>query len=281
MSAFLNRPSFDLVVDLINVANTLALNDAKVTFGVPSALVDDDSDLNTALNVKAISGAGYRGAVDVKYNRLDLALLFKNIAVNLNVDLSVITGPTTKDLLATLNTKYGLDIDVTEIDDQPINVTVDGPSTHTITAKDSLAYIGSLTVSIGPDPDVGERLDTVVLVSNLNGLLYPNSDTTKAQAREYSWGVDASPISAYLQVRVVDEVISDNSLAVELNKIVSDTWVYDAAAADYNTAGAKVIYAGPNDVSMDVNQKWARVVQFQLDDALCANVGGVITLGYN
>lgn len=281
MSAFLNRPSFDLVVDLINVANTLALNDAKVTFGVPSALEDDESGLNTGLNVKAISGAGYRGAVDVKYNRLDLALLFKNIAVNLNVDLSSVASPTTKDLLGTLNTKYGLGITIDEVVDAPVDITGEGPHTHTITAQDSLAYIGTLTLTIGPDADVGERLDTVVLVTNLNGLLYPNTDTTKAQAREYSWGVDASPISAYLQVRVVDEVISDNSLAVELNKIVSDTWIYDAAAADYNTAGAKVIYAGPNSADKDANQKWARIVQFQLDDALCANVGGVITLGYN
>jgi len=281
MSAFLNRPSFDLVVDLINVANTLALNDAKVTFGVPSALEDDESGLNTGLNVKAISGAGYRGAVDVKYNRLDLALLFKNIAVNLNVDLSSVPSPTTKDLLGTLNTKYGLGITIDEVVDAPVDITGEGPHTHTITAQDSLAYIGALTLTIGPDADVGERLDTVVLVTNLNGLLYPNTDTTKAQAREYSWGVDASPISAYLQVRVVDEVISDNSLAVELNKIVSDTWIYDAAAADYNTAGAKVIYAGPNSADKDANQKWARIVQFQLDDALCANVGGVITLGYN
>lgn len=281
MSAFLNRPSFDLVVDLINVANTLALNDAKVSFQTPVALVDDESTLNTKVNVKAVSGGGYRGNVDVKYNRLDLALLFKNIAVNLNVDLSSIASPTTKDLLNTLNLKYGLNIVVDEIIDAPIDMSGAGPHTHSIAAEDSLAYIGSLDVTIGPDPEIGERLDTVILTSNLNGLLYPNADTTKAQAREYSWNVDGSGISQYLQVRVVGEKIADDSLAVELNKVVSDTWVYNAGAADYNTAGAEVIYAGPNDATMDVNQKWTRIVQFKLDDALCANVGGVFTLGYN
>lgn len=282
MSAFLSRPSFELVVDLINVANTLALNDSKVTFGAPTALTDDESNLNTSIPVNAISGSGYRGSVVVKYNRLDLPLLFKNIAVNLNVDLSEIEGPTTKDLLSTLNAKYGLAITEEEVVNAAIDVSGDLPHVAQITAADTCeAYIGTLSVTIGPDPDVGERLDTVVLTTNLNGLLYPNTDTTKAQAREYSWGIDASAISAYLQVRTVDEVINDTSLAVELNKVSSDTWIYDAATADYNTAGAKVIYSGPNDATLDVNQKWARVVQFQLSDDLCANVGGVLTLGYN
>lgn len=284
MSTSLNKPSVDLIIDLINVANSTSLNNTKISFEAPSVLTDDPNNHNTGVKVVAIQGSGYIGDVDVTYNRLDIGLLFKNIALNLDV-----TSPTTTaDLLPKLNSKYGLGLTIDDIEDNAVDMSGSGPHSHVIVMKTtSLAYIGQVTTTIGPDPEVGERLDTVILQTNLNGLLYPNSDTTKAQAREYSWGIDASSISAYLQVRVKDEVIGDDSLAVELNKIVPDVWVYDASAADYNTAGAKVTYAGVNDATdadgnpRDTNKAFARIVQFQLSDTLCANMGGILTLGYN
>lgn len=284
MSNILNKPSVDLIIDLINVANSTSLNNTKISFGAPSVLTGDPNNHNTGVNVLAVPGSGYIGDVDVTYNRLDIGLLFKNIALNLDV-----SAPTsTKDLLPLLNSKYGLGLTIDDIEDNAIDMSGNAPHSHVIVMKDSsLAYIGQVTTTIGPDPEVGERLDTVILTTNLNGLLYPNADTSKAQAREYSWGIDASSISAYLQVRTKDEVIADDSLAVELNKIVPDVWVYDADAADYNTAGAKVTYAGVNDRvdangdPRDTNSKFARIVQFQLSDTLCANMGGILTLGYN
>lgn len=284
MSTSLNKPSVDLIIDLINVANSTSLNSTKISFEAPSVLSNDPNNHNTGVKVVAVKDSGYIGDVDVTYNRLDIGLLFKNIALNLDV-----TKPaTTKDLLPKLNSKYGLGLTIDDIEDNAVDMSGDGPHTHTIVMKvTSLAYIGQVTTTIGPDPEVGERLDTVILQTNLNGLLYPNSDTSKAQAREYSWGIDASSISAYLQVRTKDEVITDNSLAIELNKVVPDVWVYDTNAADYNTANAKVVYAGVNDRTdadgnpRDTNAAFARIVQFQLSDTLCANMGGILTLGYN
>lgn len=284
MSTSLNKPSVDLIIDLINVANSTSLNSTKISFEVPSVLSNDPNNHNTGVKVVAVKGSGYIGNVDVTYNRLDIGLLFKNIALNLDVAKPA----TTKDLLPKLNSKYGLGLTIDDIEDNAVDMSGDGPHTHTIVMKvASLAYIGQVTTTIGPDPEVGERLDTVILQTNLNGLLYPNSDTGKAQAREYSWGIDASSISAYLQVRTKDEVITDNSLAIELNKVVPDVWVYDTNAADYNTANAKVVYAGVNDRTdadgkpRDTNAAFARIVQFQLSDTLCANMGGILTLGYN
>lgn len=284
MSTSLNKPSVDLIIDLINVANSTSLNSTKISFEVPSVLSNDPNNHNTGVKVVAVKGSGYIGDVDVTYNRLDIGLLFKNIALNLDVAKPA----TTKDLLPKLNSKYGLGLTIDDIEDNAVDMSGDGPHTHTIVMKvASLAYIGQVTTTIGPDPEVGERLDTVILQTNLNGLLYPNSDTSKAQAREYSWGIDASSISAYLQVRTKDEVITDNSLAIELNKVVPDVWVYDTNAADYNTANAKVVYAGVNDRTdadgkpRDTNAAFARIVQFQLSDTLCANMGGILTLGYN
>ena len=279
MSIPLNKPSFDLIVDLINVANSTTLDETKISLGAPTAITVDSNGHNTTAVVSSVPGSGYRGDVTVSYIRLDIGLLFKNIALNLNVT----TPSTTKDLLPLLNSKYGLGLTIDDIEDNAIDMG-DGSATptHAIVIKaTSFAYIGTVTTTIGPDPEIGEKLDTVILTTNLTGLLYPNDDTTKAQAREYSWGVDASSISAWLQVRVTDEEITDNSLATELNKIVPNTWVYDAdAAQDYNTAGAKVIFAGVNDNTKDTNQQFNRIVQIELSDTLCGNMGGILTLGY-
>ncbi len=282
MALSLNHPSIDLIIDLINIANSTTLDETKISFGTPSVLTNNANNHNTGVQVNAVPGSGFRGSVDVTYNRLDIGLLFKNISLNLDVDLSGITNPSTKDLLTKLNSKFGLGIEIEDIEDVAIDTSGSIPHNHTITMADnSLAYIGSVALTIGPDPEVGEKLDTVIMTTNLMGLLYPNADTTKAQAREYSWGIDASSIGSYLSVRVVGETIGDDSLATELNKVVSETWVYNASAADYNTAEAEVIYAGANDPSKDTNQTWSRIVQFKLSDTLCANMGGTLTLGYN
>lgn len=277
MSVSLNKASDLLVIDLINVANSTSLTDGQVTIGTPTALSSDPDNYNTSAPAHAIKGSGYIGGVTVKYNRLDIGLLFKNIAVNVNA----LSATTTTGLLQTLNEKYGLGLSAADVVDNPIS-TATTPITHTIQiAANSLAYTGSVTTTIGEDPEVGERLNTVILITNLNGLLYPNSDTTKGQAREYSWNINGSSISTWLSARVTGETIADTALAIELNKVTPDIWVFDDAAADYNTSGAEVLYAGPNDATRDTNQTYSRIVQFKLSETLCTNLGGVLTLGYN
>lgn len=291
--SILTKPSLDLVIDLINAANQTTLNDTKINVINPTALTDDPNNHNTGARVLSVKGSGYIGNVDITYNRLDLGLLFSKITVNLDLgedgNGDPIKPTDIKGLLPALNARFGMGLEESDIVDGPVDTTGASPWTATIkAAAGSLAYVGELTLTVGPDPEVGERLNTVILTTNLNGLLYPNADTSKAQAREYSWGVDANSISAWLDARALNDVIADNSLAVELNKIVPEVWVFDAdEAKDYNTASAEVVYTGVNDAvdangdPRDTNKKFNRIVQFKLDDTLCANMGGVLTLGYN
>lgn len=277
--SILTKNSFELIIDLINAANNSTLDETKVSFGAPAPLTDDPSNHNTRTTVASVRGGGYVGSVNVTYNRLDIALLFNGIDVVIDVPDAV----TTADLLPRLNEKYGLGLEVSDISDTNIDKSSGtGSYTHTLVISGgSYAYIGSLSLIVGAEPEVGERLDTVILVNNLSGLLYPNSDTDKAQARVYSWDINGNPISAWLSVRAVGETIVDNALATELNKVTPDLWVYDGdAPAEFNTAGAEVIYAGPNLATNDTNQGYNRIVQIRLSETNCTNVGGVLTLGY-
>lgn len=286
-----NKPSDVLVIDLINETNTDAstnvsinINSSQVVFGKPSKVeAGEGIDWNTLLRVTATRSSPYVGSVDLQYNRLDITKLFKNIAVNLDVK-----GATkTSDLLARLNDRYGLSIDAKEVVENAVATRdEDHPVVnHTIVISDtSLAYTGTLDVTIGEDADVGERLNLVITKPKLDGLHYPVDDTEKGQAYIYSYGVDCNAIRTFLQTLAAGVAVDDTALAKELNKVVPELWVADSTQAlDYNVNGAKVIYAGAtNDpAAVDANTAYSQVVIISLDDTKCSNFAGDLYLHFN
>lgn len=293
--SILTKASQDLVIDLINYTNQTTLTNQHILVQNPQPATNPDLLIaNTRATVTSVKGGGYIGSVEIDYQRLDIEKLFEKISVNLDLGSTVPTKPS--DLLTVLNRKYGLNIAIDEVKDGTIDTSGSQPwSAQIEIADDSVAYIGTLSVTIGPDPEVGERLDTVILKQNLEGLLYPDGSSDgndKIQTRVYCWNIDANPISSWLELRAVGDTINDNSLATELNKVVPEVWVYDADnAKDYNTAGWQVSYVGTNDQSPNTsgtyppggpwNSKFNRIVTFLVDETLNTNVSGIFCLGYN
>jgi hypothetical protein len=293
--SILTKASQDLVIDLINSANNTTLTGVNILITNPTTVTDASvPNANTKATVTSVKGGGYIGQVDIEYARLDIGKLFEKISVNLDLGNTVPSKPA--DLLGVLNAKYGLNIATTEVKDGTINTSGAQPWNATIQIADaSVAYTGSLSVTIGPDPEVGERLDTVILTKNLSGLMYPDGSTdgnNRIQAREYCWNVDANSISSWLELRAVGDKITDNSLATELNKVVAEIWVYDGTnPTDYNTANWEVTYTGTNDQTPNSsgnyppggpwNAKFNRIVTFKIDTTLNTNVSGTFCLGYN
>ena len=293
-----NKPSDVLVLDLINETNTdadtgvsIGITSGQVVFGKPTVVAPAEGiDWNTLMRVTATRSSPYVGSVDLLYDRLDIGKLFKNIAVNLDVK-----GATkTSDLLARLNTRYGLSIDAKEVVENTVATRDDDHPvvTHTIVIADtSMTYIGELAVTIGEDADVGERLNLVITKPRLDGLHYPVDDTEKGQAYIYSYGVDCNAIRTFLQTLAAGVDVDDSALAKELNKVVPELWVADdTQSVDYNVNGAKVIYAGatrPQGVdpdknpAKDANTSYSQVVIVQLDDTKCANFAGELYLHFN
>lgn len=275
--SFLNKPSDELILNLANLqiaGNNLpqVLTLAQVQIG-PVVVHAGEDGRNSTVTFQSVPGVKYIGDVECDYWRLDLEKLFTGIAVNLDA-----TNPqTTADLITVLNAKYGLALGEKDYVNDPVS----GNTAIIKTKAASPAYFGELSVTIGPDAPVGERLDLVILNRNLQGLLYPNADTTKAQASLYSHGVDANAIAVWLKAQATGTDITDNALATEMNKIFPELWVYKTTADDYNTGGATIIYAGVNKPDLDTNQAFSHIVQIQLDPLLCTNMGGVLTLGYD
>ncbi|HHS7556207.1 TPA: hypothetical protein ACTPQ1_004497 [Salmonella enterica] len=299
----LNKTSDLLVLDLINEKNPDAeLELGKIKMGVPTPVTTEGADRNTSLVLTARKNSGYIGEQTVTYDRLDGVSLFRNVTAYLDVKLP----KTTVDLLDTLNKQYGLKVTEDDITPEPIpdntNPPLDDPDAEDpapvdalITFKsDCLAYLGNIPVKIGPKPQVGERLSLVVTETKLDGLVYPDGPSdAKGQAYIYSYGVDCTPIAAFLKVQAEGIIAADSAFPVELNKVVPELWVASDTAADYNLKGANVLYVGsttddgtatgdePKKPVEGANTAYTQVLKLQLDDALCTNFQGVMFLHFN
>jgi len=304
----LNKTSDLLVLDFINEKNPDAdLELSKVTLGTPAVNDGDDAaDRNTKMTVTARKNSGFIGNQGVTYTRLEGEALFRNVTAYIDVN----EPKSTTDLLATLNTQYGLKI--TEDDITPstipdgVNVKPSDPEAadpapvdHDIVFKDDCyAFLGKIGVKIGAKPQVGERLSLVITKTQLDGLQYPDEKSeTKGQAYIYSYGVDATAIAAFLKVQADGTLADDSAFASELNKIVPELWVDDEAAKDYNVHGATVTYngktvnqvpdpdsttGGTKDEPVEgANTDYNSILKLELSDTLCSNFQGELFLHYN
>lgn len=303
----LNKTSDLLVLDFINEKNpTAAIELTKVSFADPVAKSPEDTaadGTNTELLVKSRKNSGYIGDQTVDYNRLNGVSLFRNVTAYLDVK----SPKKTEDLLTLLNSQYGLKLTADDIvsatipdgTNPPLQNPDDAdptPVDHTITfADDCLAFIGTIPVKIGPKPQVGERLSLVITNTKLDGLVYPDGESaTKGQGYIYSYGIDATAISAFLKAQATGIMANDTAFAVEMNKIVPELWVSDAAAKDYNLKGSNVTYNGPTIKKVDdgaggtkdepvegANTAFNTVMLLELDDSKCSNFTGTLYLHYN
>lgn len=169
MSDFTKAPK-QVLIDLINKDNNTSLTDQLISFGLPTAATGTNPTRNTDLTISAIPGSGYRGSVDLKYNRVQL-----NDFVG-DKDLTFILGDATKlsDLIGEINAL--LTINLTEDDYQDVTLPAfQGTANEThevqlVASSDSIVYLGSLTIKIkGEEIELG----SVVTTRELSGLQAP------------------------------------------------------------------------------------------------------------
>lgn len=297
-------PTDQLVIHQINDDNPNAkISLDKVTLSAPTAIDETGKDgkkRNSKINVKARKGKGFRDAQDVTYNRLQMAALFRNTNVFLDVNEPKNSG----ELLAALNRGYGLSLQLSDIvpadiepgtNPKPVDPEADDPIPvdHVITMHELCpSFIGTLNVKIGPKPATGERLSLVITKTELDGLAYPDgSSETKGQGYVYSFGTDCSPILPYFESMAgtaAGTAIDAAKFVTELNKVFFDEWKVADTAIDFNGSGAKLHYIGPTSTTTPqgteyregVNQQFTDVMIVELTD-LCNNLQGMLWLHYN
>lgn len=153
-----------IIVDLINESNSTSLTVGQLTFAAPVAGVAEA----TTLVVSSATGSGYRGDVEVSYNRVPMSFM------NTNEPGLVIETPaeTVYGLIDFLNTTFGIQLTEADLVDGALPAgEADVNKDLVITAAaDSLVWFGPVTLQVTM-PLV--TLNTVLTVTTLDGLYAP------------------------------------------------------------------------------------------------------------
>lgn len=166
------------LVDLVNATNNKAFTLAAITVGAPSAFVS--AGTNAKAKFSAIPGKGYRGSVDILYNRLttDEAYGVTNYPFTLHGDVNAEADTVLQMVLAELSLKWNLPLTgAGEIGAYTYNKTGGAGDqiigTLTIDLEPSYVLRGSLTVTV-----LNEKtpLPDVVLVTTLPGFKVEDVD---------------------------------------------------------------------------------------------------------
>ena len=265
---------------LVNRDNQTNLTDTQVTVNAAAVNADSSIARDTVVKIDAIPGKGYRGSVTVYYNRIDLGVLFLN--VDANVGITVTEGDTSDKLIPLLNEKYGTHFEAGDLVEVPLEVSTDVKEVTLAAVGGNVMYKGQFVVKYGLDETA---LDSVVLITTLNGFNYPSADLTKGQASIYSYNLDGSsePNNFWATVNagpVTAAFVTPFNTAFR----VDEDWVFDASTKDFNLYGATVVFAGDNDPAaalanfgVATNPTYNKVVIMQLGDE-CANFAGYLTV---
>lgn len=145
----LNKPSRDLLLDLINTTNSISppLTFSQVFFDAPSPISGNLINVfksNTKVVVKDLGSVGYDNSRLVYYNRIEIGALFTKTVVTVPVDFNNVA-----EAIAALNSTYDLKLSVDEIG------YMESPSINRvdITIGDSYVYVPGSKLSIVADTE--------------------------------------------------------------------------------------------------------------------------------
>lgn len=137
-----NKPSHQLVIDLINFQNRTNLQLADIVFGVPTAPSSSDAQgRNTQVVISGTASSPFQGTATVYYNRLSLPLLFKYGAVGVLDNFS-----TLEEALVLVNRDYGLAITLDEL----VPSTRNSDGTIRFKILESAVYLPGTELTIKP-----------------------------------------------------------------------------------------------------------------------------------
>lgn len=165
----------EICLELIKQTNVTAsaLTTAMLTYGLPTV---DTGERNSIVTITAVPGSGYKGSVDMHYNRVDIATVpgvrSKTFPVGDATKLS--------DLIPEINLAYAINLGPEDYDDVDFvafpgiepNETQDVPLSVNI---DSLVFIGTLTIKVASE-DI--MLSSVIVNNVMNGLTYEPTPET-------------------------------------------------------------------------------------------------------
>lgn len=252
-----------------NPQYTLPFSTSNVSVTQITAL--SSGDRNTSAKLTGVRWSGYRNANTVKYNRIDLGELTKNVPVEIRVPGDA--GRTLYAVLPYINAQLGIYLEQTDFTDDDLvqsgvsyGTTITMPATHPI-------YIGSLTFKA-----VGYIFDLEMMVNERDlGVVTESSPkvTGKTNPSILTYGFDYTAIADTLATFVTDGSVvyltaaQSKVLAQALSNVDGFPWRSSNSLAEFNLYGSSISYnARPSAASV----AGTPAPDLSYDRVLCVNV---------
>lgn len=234
------KTSKEMLLDAINIENNLQNNPLtwnQIAAGFPEKVTSAGADKNTRLIIYGLKQGGYKGTVTLKYDRISLPEIFRNVTP------VVVTEPVAllSQLLPKLNKTYGLSLDKDDIIEQSV---ADLGEDFLITVQlraGCVAWEGDFELRF---TKFRPKLKDVIADNVLDVIVAPFPMGTKPRAEYVAYGYDYSTMGETFKTWAVNRTLTQDDID-ELNetvqglKLVNATGA-NAAAGEIALAGAKV-----------------------------------------
>ena len=265
-------PLDSILGSIKSLNNGTELGRDEYIFGSPVVIPKEASGVNTSMLISQNGPQSpFAGEVTVKHIRLDLADLI--ILVGADVRMSGVA--TTVEFAGELNRIYGTRLDANDIENTALELTAGAGDVTLVAKANSRAWIGTVTFHLTPGRF---QLDDYLLVTNLNGLPYPDPYEAKPFGNAYAYWRDCTPQFTALEAITV-ETPDWTAIKDILVAMTGDAWV-TSGSARYSLQDAQVLYVGEVAGYPELNQAYAKAVVLKLGTA-CLGLSGRMFLHYN
>ncbi|QXO10862.1 hypothetical protein pEaSNUABM54_00036 [Erwinia phage pEa_SNUABM_54] len=273
-----NLPSEQMVIALINRDNNLNLSSSDVVVSeprknpTPTTITGTTAVRDTLADLLAVYGGNFKESAPITYRRLNADTIFAKVTTVIRPKNQV----NTTDLIADINTLYGLALTVDDVVNELLDLNTLPYSLKVKFKDDNPAWIGSIPVIIKRMPT---DIATVVTNNVLPVLRYPTGQSTLIQGDLYAYSRDfTANVSTLVDISFTS--VLDPLVAILAAEFKPDAWVMKASASPFNLYGATVVYNGPVVDTYSTRRDRARCLVLQLSKS-CNNMAGRLILHYD
>lgn len=273
------KTSKEMLLDAINIENNLQNNPLtwnQIAAGFPEKVTSAGADKNTRLIIYGLKQGGYKGTVTLKYDRISLPEIFRNVTP------VVVTEPVAllSQLLPKLNKTYGLSLDKDDIIEQSV---ADLGEDFLITVQlrsGCVAWEGDFELRF---TKFRPKLKDVIADNVLDVIIAPFPMGTKPRAEYVAYGYDYSTMGETFKTWAVNRTLTQDDID-ELNetvqglKLVNKTGA-NAAAGEIALSGAKVTSINTVTANSLFNVMYEKAIVITL--AATSNYEGQLIIHYS
>ncbi|EBZ2963283.1 hypothetical protein D9P50_15135 [Salmonella enterica subsp. enterica serovar Enteritidis] len=273
------KTSKEMLLDAINIENNLQNNPLtwnQIAAGFPEKVTSAGADKNTRLIIYGLKQGGYKGTVTLKYDRISLPEIFRNVTP------VVVTEPVAllSQLLPKLNKTYGLSLDKDDIIEQSV---ADLGEDFLITVQlrsGCVAWEGDFELRF---TKFRPKLKDVIADNVLDVIVAPFPMGAKPRAEYVAYGYDYSTMGETFKTWAVNRTLTQDDID-ELNetvqglKLVNKTGA-NAAAGEIALSGAKVTSINTVTANSLFNVMYEKAIVITL--AATSNYEGQLIIHYS